>query len=533
MKNINIIMLFTSMVIYAMPTMAQRPVGDTIVGRELSYLYANWPADTIMPGGIRNNIIYIRTLDTMWFDTNRPHADWHLISLYDDDHSGNFIGGREIVLSEPISVIGIAACAFADSAAVITQLPYYDSNGVNWSGNAALPSDPWVNAPKIEDTDMSHRATEYLQLYNLSDGIPSLADQGPWRHENPHRRIQYTLSNEGRLSNTVLHLQEVLFDKATNFDTNFLVAGTATNNNRIIKGLSETSYLYHSNCYFQWEHCPTIYQSLAYIIDGHPDLTSHHSEKYWCKIPGDTVGWRHRLAWVPGENQVCDWTFEVAAHLPLLFPILDTNYAPPCTEVQRLRRTAYTDSTVTVMWNAGARQTEWEVAYGLDTALFDNYQVINTTAPTATLRNMIGGARYCVRVRGVCRDTSNMGPWCAPICFNAPMPDTTGTGEGEGGEGEGGEGGEGEGGDTTGIAQPTNLDLFTNIMPNPASGQVVVTSSYGLYHLYAYDLQGRTMLDIEVHDRIAAFDVSSWPQGVYVVAIRTPQGLATKRLVVD
>ena len=70
-------------------------------------------------------------------------------------------------------------------------------------------------------------------------------------------------------------------------------------------------------------------------------------------------------------------------------------------------------------------------------------------------------------------------------------------------------------------------------MPNPASGQVVVTSSYGLYHVYAYDLQGRTMLDMEARDLMTSFDVSDWPKGVYVVALRTPQGLAPKRLVVQ
>lgn len=512
-QRLSCIILFAVLLGGVMPAMAQRPVGDTVVGREPSYLYSNWPSDSIVPLMVSRDAIYTKIVSDARFHAYGSTMYKFWAARDDFDISGNHIAGREIVVAEPVSVIGVAACAYADSSAtILTRIEYDENGGLGYSGSY-IPGELHNAFPDIRDvidTTMSGRATEYLQLYGILKDTPVLVEQGAWRHEHPHRRMQYMTG----VGNNVLHLQEVLFDTSIVLDTNFIVAGTSNNNTRTIGStMGEQGLLVHACCYYQWDHFPTRYSNLCYVRETYPSLYSRPEDVFWCKVIGDTADWRFTVQ--PDSSYYCE--------VPLLFPILDTNYTPPCTAVERLRRVSYTDSTVTVVWNAGARQTQWEVAYGFDTALYDNYQVVTTTAPTATLRNMIAGARYCVRVRGLCGDTTSMGPWSNTICFNAPVPDTTsGGGGGEGGEG----------GDTTAIAQPTNLDLFTSVMPNPATGQVVVTSSYGLYHVYAYDLQGRTMLDMEVRDLMATFDVSDWPKGVYVVALRTPQGLATKCLVV-
>ena len=181
------------------------------------------------------------------------------------------------------------------------------------------------------------------------------------------------------------------------------------------------------------------------------------------------------------------------------------------------------------MWDAGVHQREWEVAYGLATDDWTDYTHVTTTAPTVTLSGLVPEAQYSVVVRGDCgRD--NLGPWSELYPFPAPEADTTGTGGGEGGEG--GEGGD-EGGDTTAVVPTTNLARFTQVLPNPAEDVVYVVSSYTLRHIDVYDLRGRKVLDQDAEGVTATFDVSDWPKGVYVVAIRTPQGLATKRLVVQ
>jgi hypothetical protein len=69
-------------------------------------------------------------------------------------------------------------------------------------------------------------------------------------------------------------------------------------------------------------------------------------------------------------------------------------------------------------------------------------------------------------------------------------------------------------------------------MPNPAREQVTVLSSYRLSRVVVYDLGGRAVLEQEDDGLATTLDVSGLAKGVYVVAIHTPAGIATKRLVV-
>ena len=48
-----------------------------------------------------------------------------------------------------------------------------------------------------------------------------------------------------------------------------------------------------------------------------------------------------------------------------------------------------------------------------------------------------------------------------------------------------------------------------------------------------YDLGGRRMTEQPVEGLSATLDVSALPRGTYIVAIRTLQGVATKKLVVE
>ena len=71
-------------------------------------------------------------------------------------------------------------------------------------------------------------------------------------------------------------------------------------------------------------------------------------------------------------------------------------------------------------------------------------------------------------------------------------------------------------------------------MPNPASGSVVVMSSYGIEGVEVYDERGERVLTLSGAERgtTAGFDVSKWAKGAYVVLVRTRAGTASKRLVV-
>ena len=124
-------------------------------------------------------------------------------------------------------------------------------------------------------------------------------------------------------------------------------------------------------------------------------------------------------------------------------------------------------------------------------------------------------------VRGRC-DIDNYSPWSDTLLFTTPQDtteiiDTTTS-------------------DTTqtqGIQRLDNLDRFTRIMPNPTSEVVNVLSSYRLESVAVYDLSGRLLLEQAAEGIYATLNVSALSRGTYIVAIRTLQGVATKKLVVE
>ena len=70
-------------------------------------------------------------------------------------------------------------------------------------------------------------------------------------------------------------------------------------------------------------------------------------------------------------------------------------------------------------------------------------------------------------------------------------------------------------------------------VPNLASEVVNVLSSYRLESIAVYDLTGRLLLEQPAEGISAVVKVGTLPRGTYIMAIRTQQGVATKKLVVE
>ncbi len=83
------------------------------------------------------------------------------------------------------------------------------------------------------------------------------------------------------------------------------------------------------------------------------------------------------------------------------------------------------------------------------------------------------------------------------------------------------------------IVQADLLQRFTGVMPNPAAEKARVVSSFGMSMVKVYNASGALVHTQRADGLYVDLDVSRWPAGTYLVRIHTPQGIATKRLVVS
>ena len=79
----------------------------------------------------------------------------------------------------------------------------------------------------------------------------------------------------------------------------------------------------------------------------------------------------------------------------------------------------------------------------------------------------------------------------------------------------------------------TLAELYTQIIPNPASDIVTIVSPYSLKHIEIYDLKGHRIHSIESDGHSSELSVSSLASGTYIVAIHSDGGMITRKLVVS
>lgn len=81
---------------------------------------------------------------------------------------------------------------------------------------------------------------------------------------------------------------------------------------------------------------------------------------------------------------------------------------------------------------------------------------------------------------------------------------------------------------TTGIG---DLARTTRIYPNPATGQVVVSSSNNIQWIRMHDMQSQLILERNINDSNIELDVSAFNPGVYLVEIKVAGEIVRKKLV--
>ncbi|MBR3412100.1 MAG: T9SS type A sorting domain-containing protein [Bacteroidales bacterium] len=239
-----------------------------------------------------------------------------------------------------------------------------------------------------------------------------------------------------------------------------------------------------------------------------PEDTACISPAFW-KLRHYDNGIQGEWHWMPSN--------QFLMILPII-EVVDTSFAnaPECPRVSGLFvRGSYTD-TVTVQWDYDSLHPEYQLWYGPEA----DFETRSAIVPLRTNRWVFSDASYAdtqmiAYVRAVCHeyDTLRYSEWSTPLRFTLHHQ---------------------EGHGDIGVPEAEDdLSRFVQLMPNPASGSVLVNSSYVIRRVEAYDVRGEKVMDQSAEGRKATFDVTSWPKGAYVLLVRTPAGTATKRLLVQ
>ena len=87
--------------------------------------------------------------------------------------------------------------------------------------------------------------------------------------------------------------------------------------------------------------------------------------------------------------------------------------------------------------------------------------------------------------------------------------------------------------DTVGISDVQLVGRYVALQPNPASERVRVTSSFGLQRIEIYNAAGARVREERASGYTATLDLSTLPEGAYLVRVHTPAGSTTKKLIVQ
>ena len=496
MKKVNIRLWLTVAVLLVSEisvARAQRPVGDTLLGPSADSAYFPYVYDWLPTSDAREWYTYPGDLPLSMLECVQGTGYCPVLGL---EGNGNLREGNQFYTDRPLKILGIAACARAQNV-----FDFEFANHPEWSYMGIL------------DTTLAGRNTDSLILYSLSSTGPKYLTGGPWRVENPHRHMILPVRdsiygrvvcprgenrsdwNGGNPNPVNAALYEVLFDRPEVVTDSFVVAGTANNNELVevfVPYPNGTGQSGQTQCKF--EHRPTRYWSVrAFFDDPEPRMTN------WMKVRGGE--WmRMGISYTQTLGGFYWRYFNVI--IPIIDPDFDTTL---CDAVSDVRVADSTDTTLTLMWNGG-NDVMWEVEYfEMNTPTM--YRV-TTTVPMATLTGLRERTNYMARVRGMCEWDTEYGEWSGWVeLWTGAHHDNP-------------------------QQSISNLSRFTQMMPNPAKGEVTVLSSYRLSRVVVYDLGGRAVLEQEDDGLATTFDVSGLAKGVYVVAIHTPAGIATKRLVV-
>lgn len=213
-----------------------------------------------------------------------------------------------------------------------------------------------------------------------------------------------------------------------------------------------------------------------------------------------------------------EWRWLELPHFAYIFPLIGTNTTVAdtfsCHNVADFQAEETDSNCVLLLWSIDSTHTSWEISYGPEGTTPESGQISATEETTLLLCNLDTCTRYVAYIRALCNhnDSIYYTEWSDSISIAFSC-------------------------DTTSPSEPERIEtlaeLYTQIIPNPASDIVTIVSPYALKHIEIYDLKGHRIHSIETDGHSSELSVSSLASGTYIVAIHSDGGMITRKLVVS
>ena len=349
----------------------------------------------------------------------------------------------------------------------------------------------------------SFREPEYVQLYDATQDSLVLKAQAEILLDHPCRYMYLDYCNRTDIftgncdcvedNSFVFPIYEYYFDKPIGVDDSFYVGMTTNYEVTRVLELHEFGPPYFTKvktlCTADGRTCPSIpYQQQLILQD-----LNHGGANVWLR-----------------RNEFL-----------LMFPLLEPSPEAKCPHISGFHVENINDDRQPLLaWNSNHLHTTWEVSFGPAGTEPNMGTIYTTDTPTILLDSIENNTHYVAYVRAYCeyQGFENYTEWSDGIdVYRRWVPDNPP--------------------DTT---QPQNFytpdaddNSYVALMPNPASTRVQVISGYALKGYDLLDMNGRKLQSDVLEGHTATINVSEYAKGVYLLHVRTANGIAVKRLVVE
>lgn len=390
------------------------------------------------------------------------------------------------------------------------------------------------------DTALANRVTEYFRLYKYDRGQMVKLAEAPWDYVPPSQ-LRYAMATghdydiEGdytvypphmyyELNEHILPVYEAYFSSPVIVTDTFFVSGTQYNNYRYADTIIRDMHVFDTvisrqEIVYTQAHPPT-----AYVTTGLLGLRGSYDEYYrnLFQTPSFYMMQSHSLDKDPDDplSEGGSWErVDISRyHYAFLnmFPIIDTGFScsslvvtDTCATPSNLHITLNYNNTATIGWDYDGFSGHWEVLSYKEIDSAATATITTHTIPFVSIEDEDTTNWHVVRVRMMC-DSAEYSQWSDTIRFRI------------------------KGG--VGPDNPTNVEsvveALTYVMPNPASEQVNVYSSFGIVKIGLYSVSGKKYIEKDVKAMSMTMNVSSIPSGYYILRIQTNKGIVNKRLVI-